>query len=204
MTLRIPAGDSANAPGEIEATSPLVTISSRPDARARRVAVAAGAALLLACGSGRPAAAPASVGPSHDPSSLAGRWCTVLAVRDVGVASRPAPAFPPRAEVTLGAAGEVDSPARRGPPRYGGSWRGDLSGIGVERDRGTVGPAVARVTGEYARIELNPERDHGILVMSGRIAGDAITGGWEVSAYAVGAKGTFRMQRRAEADGPCA
>jgi hypothetical protein len=122
----------------------------------------------------------------------------------MGVASRPVPAFPPRAEVTLGAAGEVDSPARREPTRYGGSWRGDLSAIGVERDRGAVGPAVARVMGEYVRIELNPDRDHGILVMSGRIAGDTITGRWEVSAYALGSKGSFRMQRRAEADGPCA
>lgn len=156
------------------------------------------AAALLAAGVAAAAPAPAPPPPQDD---LAGVWCVVLAVEDVGITRDTAPPRTPRVEVTLAAVPPADGPGVK--PTHRGTWRGVLSSFRVHR--GAVGSGVearASRTG-FVEVTLSPEVTHGSLVMTGRMRRGAVTGRWEVEAYAGGASGTFRMERRPEGADAC-
>jgi hypothetical protein len=125
----------------------------------------------------------------------------VLAVEDMGLTGDTALPLPPRAEVTLAAVPPADGPGVK--PTHRGTWRGELSAVGVPL-RPTRSAAAARMSRtRFVEVTLNPRMDHGSLVMTGRMRRGAVTGRWLVTAYARGASGTFRMERRAEGAEAC-
>jgi len=72
--------------------------------------------------------------------------------------------------------------------------------IGVESSPRSHLPTLVGASedaGGRITVVVNPGPSHGSLVMEGRAAGDSVSGRWYVTAYAMGATGTFVMRKAA-------
>lgn len=91
----------------------------------------------------------------------------------------------------------VEAGEQEGPSSHWGLWTGAFQSVGVRP------PAVGQMPTAEARslpadsvvIVLNPAYTHGAMYIHGRLAGDSISGRWEVTGYARGAIGTGRLVR---------
>jgi hypothetical protein len=78
-----------------------------------------------------------------------------------------------------------------------GVYNVPLEAVGVEPLPRRDAPIVfARmVSADSFTLTLNPGVSHGAGVLQGSVRGDEAAGAWQVTAYAAGARGTFKMHR---------
>lgn len=128
-----------------------------------------------------------------EPDPISGVWDAVLVVKSGETAGDTL-----RGLVSLRRSGQSEERGEAVVSReYSGTYDFALASVGapILPGRGVpLAKAVARL--DSLVIELNPGVDHGSLIMRGRQDDDVVIGQWYVTAYALGATGSFFMRRK--------
>jgi len=82
-------------------------------------------------------------------------------------------------------------------PEFVGVHNINIAVLGADTSQSCVPCAGARYIGDDSiEVVLNPVPDHGAVVLHGQIRNNTVAGRWQVTAYALGDTGVFRMTRQ--------